>query len=213
MSPEAAVERVRGFLKWCADRFERLGPGHVALDNPLGYRRGTEFWIQAARWHDIFDTDGDCEIASCALRDEGLLRTQEKQATLQCCVSIKGKIERCYCIREAILNWVPSNRSNRTAQSELPCIISPTLPADGTPSLAAKLENVVSLSLDEAESILRVRVSPDDRAYQAVLRAKTAVFNGALANQVRIDESKLREQNRKDALAAALAELRAWRPD
>jgi hypothetical protein len=47
MSPEVAVERVRTFLKWCADRFEWLGPGHVPLDNPLGYRRNGEFWVPA----------------------------------------------------------------------------------------------------------------------------------------------------------------------
>jgi hypothetical protein len=70
VSPEAAVERVRTFLKWCVDRFEWLGPGHVPLDNPLGYRRNSEFWVTAVRWHDIFDNDEDGLTAARALRDE-----------------------------------------------------------------------------------------------------------------------------------------------
>ena len=103
MSPEAAVERVRTFLKWCVDRFEWLGPAHVPLDNPLGYRRNGEFWVPVARWHDIFDSDEDGLTAARALRDEGLLRTQTGPS-LQCAVNIKGKIERCYCVSGNILD-------------------------------------------------------------------------------------------------------------
>jgi hypothetical protein len=71
----------------------------------------------------------------------------------------------------------------------------------------------VSLALDEAEGILRVQVPPDDRAYQAVLRAKTAILNGALTNQVRVDEVKFKAGEDKDKMGKLLEELRAFQRD
>ena len=214
MPPEVAVERLQCFLRWNAHRIDALDVSHEPIANPACYTRGKgdkiEYWITAETWRTELFADDEDGTAPRTIASLGLLRLPKEPANFQICAGIRKKITKVYAVRAGIMT-VKVNGSNGAAHIELPSILSPTLPADG-PTLAAKLENVVSLSLDEAESILRVRVSPDDRAYQAVLRAKTAVFNGALANQARIDEAKLREQNRKDALAAALAELRAWRP-
>jgi hypothetical protein len=84
------------------------------------------------------------------------------------------------------------------------------VPADGSqPDLAAKLENVAALALDEAEAILRLKLPPDDRAYQAVLRAKAAIFNGTLAIKVRVDEVRFKAEQEPDRLGEILEELRA----
>jgi hypothetical protein len=62
---------------WNSEKLERLDAPHKAIANLLGWRRGTEYWIPSAMWHDIFESDEDAAlIAAQALRDNGLLRAQ-----------------------------------------------------------------------------------------------------------------------------------------
>jgi hypothetical protein len=213
MSPEAILERLQCFLKWNAHRTDALDMNHEPIASPACYTRGKgdklEYWITAETWRTELFPDDEDGSAPKAIASLGLLRLPKEPANFQICAGIRQKITKVYAVRAGILT-AKANGHNGTTQLALPSVIEAPLPPAEPLSLAAKLENIVSLSLDEAESILRLRVSPDDRAYQAVLRAKTAVFNGALANQVRIDETKLREAQRADAIAQALAELRAW---
>jgi hypothetical protein len=123
MTPEIAIERVRGFVRWCSEKFEHLDGQHGAITDPLGWRRGAEFWVPSATWHDIFDNDEDAAlIAAQALHGHGLLRTQSGPS-LQCYVKIRKEVRRCYCVSEKILTWKPPSRGSNgsnPAQSGLP---------------------------------------------------------------------------------------------
>jgi hypothetical protein len=112
MTPEIAIEHVRGFVRWCGDKFECLDGQHAAIADPLGWRRGAEYWIPSATWHDIFENDEDTAVlAAQALRDNGLLRTQTGPS-LQCTVKIRKEARRCYCVSEKVLTWKPPNRGS-----------------------------------------------------------------------------------------------------
>jgi hypothetical protein len=223
MSPEIVIDRVQSFLRWNSDRLDALDEDHDPIANPACYRRGErekrEYWITAATWRDVLFVGGANEALEAAriLCDAGLLRPLD-HANLQVCAKIRGKVTKVYALRSEIVTWKVTAEAPRgngghghaglgltgprtTVVSPSPALVP--LPAGAqpdAPGLATKLENVVSLALDEAESILRVQVSPDDRAYQAVLRAKTAIFNGALANQVRVDEVKFQAREDKGGL-------------
>jgi hypothetical protein len=54
---------------------------------------------------------------------------------------------------------------------------------------------------------------PNDRNFAAVLRSQVAMAGHVLGVQLRVDEHKLREADRRDAISQALAELRAWKPE
>jgi hypothetical protein len=180
MTLEAVLERLQCFLRWNAHRIDALDVSHEPIANAACFTRGKagklEYWITAETWRTELFPDDEDGTAPKAIASSGLLRLPKEPANFQICAGIRKKITKVYAVRAGIMT-AKVNGSNGAAHIELPSILSPTLPAGG-PTLTAKLEDVVSLSLDEAESILRVRVSPDDRAYQAVLRAKTAVFNG-----------------------------------
>lgn len=220
LSPEGAriVERVRCFIRWSADRFDNLDEVHVAIENPVGWRRGKEFWIRPDIWlNDIFEGNaGDSEHAGRVLRDLGLLRHQPQ--VLQILAKVRGVVKRVYAIDRVILDWSPEvtgrgNRRNRTAgallsvEDETRLITTPSS-RDEPPNLSAKLETAASRALDEALAILQLTPHRDDRVYSAVLRAKTAVIGSVLSTQVRVDEAKL-QAKREDALAEHLAVARA----
>jgi hypothetical protein len=106
------------------------------------------------------------------------------------------------------------NGSNGAAHIELPSILSPTLPTNGEPpSLSELLGTGTRLALRRAIELLATSPTPGDRDYAACLRSQTAVINTLISTQARIDEAKLREANRRDAISQALAELRAWKPE
>src|SRR5262249_42237107 len=88
---------------------ERLDAGHEAIANPVGWHRGAEYWVPPATWHDIFENDEDAAVFGAqTLRDNGLLRIQSGQVSLQCCVKIRKEVKHCYCVSEKILAWAPS---------------------------------------------------------------------------------------------------------
>jgi hypothetical protein len=87
MTPEIAIDRVRSFIRWNGEKLEHLDAGHEAIANPVGWRRGAEYWVPPATWHDIFEDDEDAAVFGAqTLRDNGLLRIQSGQVSLQCCV-------------------------------------------------------------------------------------------------------------------------------
>ena len=84
----------------------------------------------------------------------------------------------------------------------------PLLPEGSPPNLAAKLEAATSLALDEVLGIMRMQLDPEDRTFQTILRAKSAIINTVLTNQVRVDEAKLRQRS-DERLPALLARIEA----
>jgi hypothetical protein len=195
LSPAAtlAVDRVRCFLKWNAAEFDDLGKPEPLADS-VGWKRGDEYWIRPDIWRDtIFDGDEDAAVdAARTLRDLGLLRTQQDSGALQAVVMVRNrKSARAYVVRPAILEWklttpaynayAPQLTLADKGDMEPTALISSTPDGSITPSdLAGKLELVVGNALDEALAILRLRPETDDRAYQAILRAKTTILGSAL---------------------------------
>ena len=221
LSPAAilAVDRVRYFLKWHADRFDDLSKPEP-LAGAVGWRRKEDFWVRPDIWRDtIFDGDEEAAVeAARTLRSLDLLGTQKNSPNvLQAVVEIRGKKSaRAYVVRPGILEWEPTTPAYKTyaaqaalpdiAKTEPPALISCT--ADGSPpsDLASKLELAVNEALDETLAILRLRPETDDRAYQAILRAKTTIVNSVLSTQVRVDEGRLKQQ-RQDQVLAQLGKL------
>jgi hypothetical protein len=60
--------------------------------------------------------------------------------------------------------------------------------------LPARLEHVVSRSIEQADHILDLPLDRDHPQYAAELRAKTAVINTTLATQVKVDDLRLKHQ-------------------
>jgi hypothetical protein len=117
MTPEIAIDRVRSFIRWNGEKLEHLDAGHEAIANPVGWRRGAEYWVPPAAWHDIFENDEDAAVFGAqTLRDNGLLRVQSGQVSLQCCVKIRKEVKHCYCVSEKILAWAPSTSGTRPAK-------------------------------------------------------------------------------------------------
>jgi hypothetical protein len=210
------VERVRCFIKWHENRFDALDKPHEPISNPVGWTRRAEVWIKQAVWRDtIFDGDGDEAMsASCALRDLGLLRVQDR-GNCAALVNIRGKPCRAYVVLPTISEWRPvtgaHNGNNGYAQLEPdrpPISLIPAIPAS-PPDLASKLEAATSLALDEALAILRLEAQIDDRTFQMVVRAKAGIINTVLNSQVRVDEARLRHQQHVDGLPALLERIAA----
>ena len=56
--------------------------------------------------------------------------------------------------------------------------------------LGEKLEQAVHMALNEVVAILGFSLNPDDRAFAAILKAKTTILNSVLNAQVRVDERR-----------------------
>jgi hypothetical protein len=76
----------------------------------------------------------------------------------------------------------------------------------GVSDLGEKLEQAVLMALNEVVAILGFFLNPDDRAFTAILKAKTTILNSVLSAQVRIriDETRFRPV-REDRLEGILA--------
>src|SRR4030088_528776 len=74
----------------------------------------------------------------------------------------------------------------------------------GPSDLGEKLEQAVNVALNEVVAILGFSLNPDDRAFTAILKAKTTILSSVLNAQVRIDETRF-ETGRKDRLEGILA--------
>jgi hypothetical protein len=214
MSPEAILERLQCFLKWNARRIDALDVSHEPVANPACYTRGKgdtlEYWITAETWRSELFADDEDGAAPRAMANLGLLRLPKEPGNFQICADIRRKITKVYAVRAGILT-AKANGANGTSKVELPSLLSPTLPANGEPeSLSGLLGTGTRLALRRAIELLATSPNPGDRDYAACLRSQTAVINTLISTQARIDETRLREQNRKDAISQALAELRAW---
>jgi hypothetical protein len=209
-----AVALVRAFIRWHAQRFDALDKTHEPTTDPAGWTRSGEFWMPPETWRDaIFEGEEDAAlIAAQALRDTGLLRTQTGPS-LQCNVKIRGEVRRCYCVSEKILAWappVPSRGSEGYNPAQVALAYGQEKGSTPLPlGLANKLEAATSLALDEVLNILRMETQPDDRSFQAILRAKSGIINTVISNQVRVDEAILRNNRQSDMLPEILARIDA----
>ena len=225
LSPAAilAVVKVQCFLRWNANRFDDLTKPEPLAD-PAGWRRPKEYWIRPAIWRDtIFDGD---EVAAGnaarTLRDLGLLRTQPNNDKVQAVVVVRDKkSQRAYVVKEGILEWKappfsypvypPKPVLSNIGRDTPFALISPMKDVSVPSDLSAKLELAVDASLDGMLDILRLQPDVDDRAYQAILRAKTTVMNTALGTQVRVDEGRLASRRHEQELAKLDALIREFR--
>jgi hypothetical protein len=212
MTPEIAIERVRSFLHWCGDKFESLEGQHGAIADPLGWRRGGEYWIPSTSWHQIFDNDEDAAlIAAQALRDHGLLRTQAGPS-LQCNVKIRKEVRRCYCVSEKILTWQPPSRGSNgsnPAQNGLPYGQDNALPiAISLPPPPTFPENFNELTPSERQDHLlaagmylqahllnlSVKLAPEDAKGIAQL---AAVAQAVVGNSIKLDQINVEREDSK----------------
>jgi hypothetical protein len=114
MNPEIAVDRVRSFIRWHAERFDALDAPHESIADLVGWTRGKgdkrEWWIKPDIWRDtIFDGDEDAAIeAARTLRDLGLLRVQDSR-NCQAVVCVRDrKSARAYVVKPEIHEWRPT---------------------------------------------------------------------------------------------------------
>jgi hypothetical protein len=210
MTPEIAIERVRSFLHWCGDKFESLEGQHGAIADPLGWRRGGEYWIPSTSWHQIFDNDEDAAlIAAQALRDHGLLRTQAGPS-LQCNVKIRKEVRRCYCVSEKILTWQPPSRgSNGSTPAQnglpygqvnaLPVLISlpppPAFPENFNELPPGERQNHLLASAMYLQThllSLSLRLAPADAKAIAQL---ASVAQGIVSTSVKLEQIKAERQD------------------
>ena len=72
--------------------------------------------------------------------------------------------------------------------------------------LGEKLEQAVNVALNEVVAILGFSLNPDDRAFTAILKAKTTttILSSVLSAQVRVDKTRF-ETGKKDRLEEILA--------
>jgi hypothetical protein len=217
VSPEAILERLQSFLKWNAHRTDALDVSHEPVANPACYTRGKgdklEHWITAEVWRTELFPDDEAGDAPKALASLGLLRLPKEPANFQICVRLRHDIVKVYAVLAGI--WTAKrNVSNGTTQLAFPSDLklNPSLTPDGGP-LSGLLEQAARSALQKGLELLSISADPADRNFAAILRSQVAMAGHVLGVQLRVDEHKLREANRKDAIALALAELRAWRPD
>ena len=64
MTPGIAIAYIQCFVRWNGEKFERLDAPHEAIANPAGWRRGSEYWISAATWREIFADNEDAAVVA-----------------------------------------------------------------------------------------------------------------------------------------------------
>ena len=217
-----AIGLLNSFIQWNEKRFTPQKDAHDS-DEIVGWKGGKdtnpEWCIKPKVWQDIFEPLGLDPVETARIcKQSGVLRVQEEGSNLQVVIIVReaGKREpvRAYAVNaEALDKWQPitGNRYDYYGPAQLepdrpPISLIPAIPAP--PDLAGKLEAATSLALDEVLGIMRMQLDPEDRTFQTILRAKSAIINTVLTNQVRVDEAKLRQRS-DDALPALLARIEA----
>jgi len=171
----------------------------------------------------IFEGNSDDSTAAAdALIDHGLLRvkltSEGRERTTN--VRVREQILRAFAVSRAILSWeapsparrdeILAARHEATMQHAMMQHAS-LMNGDGEQAaqleasdLGKKLEQAVHMALNEVVAILGFSLDPEDRAFAAILRAKTTILSSVLNAQVRIDETRF-ETGKKDRLEGILA--------
>jgi hypothetical protein len=218
MSQQMIVTVLRSAVRLNWGRFADPRESHGAGADIPGWRRDHgdgefELWLLPAYWRGVFEPDIDAVEAAQVLDRLGLLRRQD-DGNLQTVVKVGGRAVRVYAIDgKALAAWKVTARCfggyGRTDTPELASASPASLVSqENTADLATRLERGVSRALDEALDILNTRVGRDDRAYQAILRAKATIVNTLVSAQIRVDEHKLRARQTDELLPKLLESLK-----
>ena len=203
------ISRVRDFCRWHEKMFGDPSSRGVPVEDPIGWANDKEFWILNSVWRGmIFEGNADdSNAAADALIDHGLLRatysSDGRERTAK--VRVREQIVRVFAVSKSILAWRGPSPARpdeilgaRHAAAIMPDQIT------GASELGEKLEQVVHMALNEVVAILGFSLDPDDRAFAAILKAKTTILNSVLNAQVRIDETRFRPV-KEDRLERILA--------
>jgi hypothetical protein len=204
------ISRVRDFIRWQEKMFGDPSARGAPLEDPPGWATDKEFWIRNTVWREtIFEgNNDDATAAADALIDHGLLRAkysaEGRERTAN--VRVRAQIVRAFAVSRTILSWeaqaparpgeILAARHAATMQHAMMQHASLTN-GDGEQSaqieaseLGERLEQAVHMALNEAVAILGFALDPDDRAFAAILKAKTTILSSVLNAQVRVDERR-----------------------
>jgi hypothetical protein len=203
------ISRVRGFCRWQEKMFGDPSSRGVPVEDPIGWATDKEFWIRNSLWRNtIFEGNSDDSTAAAdALINHGLLRatysSDGRERTAK--VRVREQIVRVFAVSKSILAWrgpSPARPDEILAARHAAAIMPDQI--TGASELGEKLEQVVHMALNEVVAILGFSLDPDDRAFAAILKAKTTILNSVLNAQVRIDETRFRPV-KEDRLERILA--------
>ena len=209
------ISRVRDFCRWHEKMFGDPSARGVPVEDPIGWANDKEFWILNSVWRGmIFEGNADdSNAAADALINHGLLRatysSDGRERTAK--VRVREQIVRVFAVSKSILAWRgPSPArpdeilaARHAATMQHAATIMPDQ-ITGASDLGEKLEQAVHMALNEVVAILGFSLNPDDRAFAAILKAKTTILNSVLNAQVRIDETRFRPV-KEDRLERILA--------
>jgi hypothetical protein len=209
------ISRVRDFCRWHEKMFGDPSSRGVPVEDPIGWATDKEFWIRNSVWRNtIFEGNPDDSTAAAdALIDHGLLRakysSEGRERTAN--VRVREQIFRAFVVSRSILSWkdpTPARfdeilAARHAATMQHAATIMPDQ-ITGASDLGEKLELAVHMALNEVVAILGFSLNPDDRAFTAILKAKTTILNSVLNAQVRIDETRFRPV-KEDRLEGILA--------
>jgi hypothetical protein len=213
------ISRVRDFIRWQEKMFGDPSSRGVPVEDPIGWANGKEFWILNTVWRDtIFEGNADDSMAAAdALIDHGLLRAKRRERDFEVLertttVRVREQTFRAFVVSRSILSWkdpTPARfeeilSARHAATMQHATTMMPPDQITGPSDLGEKLEKAVHMALNEVVAILGFSLDPDDRAFAAILKAKTTILNSVLNAQVRIDESRFRPV-KEDRLEGILA--------
>jgi hypothetical protein len=213
------ISRVRDFIRWQEKLFGDPSSRGVPVEDPIGWATGKEFWILNTVWRDtIFEGNADDSMAAAdALIDHGLLRAKRRERDLEVrertiTVRVREQTFRAFAVSKSILSWKDPSpapfdeilAARHAATMQHAAAILPDQ-ITGPSDLGEKLEKVVHMALNEVVAILGFSLNPDDRAFAAILKAKTTILTSVLNAQVRIDETRFRpvKEDRLEGILAA----------
>ena len=188
------ISRVRDFCRWHEKMFGDPSARDVPVEDPIGWANDKEFWILNSVWRGmIFEGNADdSNAAADALINHGLLRatysSDGRERTAK--VRVREQIVRVFAVSKSILAWRgPSPArpdeilaARHAAAMQHAATIMPDQ-ITGASDLGEKLEKVVHMALNEVVAILGFSLNPDDRAFAAILKAKTTILNWAVSKR------------------------------
>jgi hypothetical protein len=185
------ISRVRDFCRWQEKLFGDPSAQGAPVEDPPG-------------WATDKGNAGDATAAADALIDHGLLRAKRRERDLEVrertiTVRVREQTFRAFVVSKSILSWKdPASArfdeilaARHAATMQHAAAIMPDQ-ITGPSDLGEELERAVHMALNEVVAILGFSLDPDDRAFAAILKAKTTILNSVLNAQVRIDETRFR---------------------
>ena len=198
------ISRVRDFCRWQEKLFGDPSSRGESVTPPNGqegpgWATDKEFWIRNTVWREtIFEGNpGDSAAAADALIDHGLLRAKRRERDLEVrertiTVRVREQTFRVFAVSKSILAWHGPSPAQpdeilaaRHAATMQHAMMQHASLRNGNGEQAAhleasdlgeKLERAVHMALNEVVAILGFSLDPDDRAFAAILKAKTTIL-------------------------------------